>query len=588
MAVSLEAPARMAGPHLSSPNDQGMEILRQRPRLVTAGLFAGVGLTGLVVNQMVLWALVTFGGVNYLLSAIAATQGSTTWNFVLNDRWVFAGREGSAVRRYLSFSAVNNSALVLRVPLLALLTSAFGIHYLLSNLITLVLLFGSRFLVSERLIWKQGTPERGREGAASSKPPERDVSGNGHRTVQDLAANGHGSGNGRSPSRTPGAVLELTTTPASSAPILLARPARAHVFPHGYDVHGLVSIASDVRLKELEHFRVGEVVGGPDLEIRIGPVGTTGPRGRVSVLETPGHVSYHEHLGLMGANFRLDMGDRINVLAGPMLARSPHVLYTNVVEALLRFVLASRGRILLHSATIELDGRGVMLSARTDTGKTGTVLRLLQREGARFLSDDMTILDERGVALSYPKPLTISAHTLRAVDMQVLGRGRRAALAVQSRVHSREGRSVGQRLAQMNLPIMALNAVAQVLVPPPKYQVNRLVRCELAGETTVRHLFLIERGRPALEEVDGAAAVRTLIENTDDAYGFPPFRSFAPSITLGGDDYLSLRAKEHRILRAALDHMVIRRIASDDFSWADTIAGLLEVRAGTAGTPVLS
>ena len=34
-----------------------------------------------------------------------------------------------------------------------------------------------------------------------------------------------------------------------------------------------------------------------------------------------------------------------------------------------------------------------MLSALTDTGKTGTVLRLLRESGGRFLSDDMTILD---------------------------------------------------------------------------------------------------------------------------------------------------------------------------------------------------
>ncbi len=90
------------------------------------------------------------------------------------------------------------------------------------------------------------------------------------------------------------------------------------------------------------------------------------------------------------------MGDTIRVVAGPMLTRSPHVLYTNVIEALLRFVLVSRGYMLLHSACLDIDGRGVMLSALTDTGKTGTVLRLLREGGGRFLSDDMTILDASG------------------------------------------------------------------------------------------------------------------------------------------------------------------------------------------------
>ena len=91
-------------------------------------------------------------------------------------------------------------------------------------------------------------------------------------------------------------------------------------------------------------------------------------------------------------------------------------MYTNILEPLLRFVMVSRGRMLLHSACVELGGTGVMLSALTDTGKTGTVLRLLREHGGRFLSDDMTVIDADGNASWFPKPLTISAHTLRAVS----------------------------------------------------------------------------------------------------------------------------------------------------------------------------
>ena len=52
-----------------------------------------------------------------------------------------------------------------------------------------------------------------------------------------------------------------------------------------------------------------------------------------------------------------------------MLARSCHVVYTNIIEPLLRFVMVSRGRMLLHSACVEIGGTGVMLSALTDTGQ---------------------------------------------------------------------------------------------------------------------------------------------------------------------------------------------------------------------------
>ena len=66
---------------------------------------------------------------------------------------------------------------------------------------------------------------------------------------------------------------------------------------------------------------------------------------------------------------------------GPLLGRSPHVVYTNIVEALLRFVLVSRAA--AAALGLRRAGRaGVMLSARTDTGKTGTILRLLREQGA--------------------------------------------------------------------------------------------------------------------------------------------------------------------------------------------------------------
>jgi hypothetical protein len=293
------------------------------------------------------------------------------------------------------------------------------------------------------------------------------------------------------------------------------------------------------------------------------------------VTHAPNFVAYEEHLGRLAANFRLDFNDCIDVTVGPLLARSPHVVYTNVVEALLRFVLVSQGRILLHSATIELGGRGVMLTARTDTGKTGTILRLLREQEGVFLSDDMTIVAPDGRAYSYPKPLTISLHTLRAVNQDVLTSKERLKLAVQSRLHSQEGRAIGSRLAAMNLPIMALNAATQAIVPPPKYMVERLVPCLYASSTRVEELFVIERGPPALEEIDRKRATEIMLENTEDAYGFPPFQYFAPAITLAGEDYQQLRARERELVAKFLMDVRVRRLVRDDFSWADTIPELI-------------
>lgn len=373
--------------------------------------------------------------------------------------------------------------------------------------------------------------------------------------------------------------------PASIREVTKPRPGTGYA-KHRYLVGDSVSIISDVKLPELEHFRVPILATAPDIEIRKGAVGHRTPRRRTQVTQfmSPAAFRYEEHLGALGANFSIDLGDRIKVTVSPLLAASPHVLYTNVIEALLRFVFVSNGRMLLHSACLDLGGVGVMLSAKTDTGKTGTVLRILREQGGRFLSDDMTILGEDATAWCYPKPLTISSHTLRAVDPGDLHRLEWGVLNVKSRIHSKGGRAVGLGIGTRNLPIMTANSLVQMIVPPPKYAVDRLVQCEMTDSVRVSELFIIERGNSSLSDVPVDTALGELLDNTDDAYGFPPFRYLAPALVIGGAEYDELRTREAAILGRALEHIRVRRMASNTFSWADEIPLLLPMRSVGAGT----
>jgi dolichol-phosphate mannosyltransferase len=238
---------------------------------------------------------------------------------------------------------------------------------------------------------------------------------------------------------------------------------------------------------------------------------------------------------------------------------------------------------LLHAACITLDGAGVMLSAQTDTGKTATVLQLLGGHGGVFLSDDMTIVSGDGTAYCFPKPLTISAHTLRAVQASDLTPAEWRRLRLQSRLHSKQGRSLALSLSRFNLPIMSINAVTQWLIPPPKYSVDRLVACRIGASTHVSELFLIERGPPRTSELDHAATVERMIQNTDDAYGFPPFRCLAPALTIGGEGYAQLREKERTILDSFLTDVRTRVVASDTFGWAEEILRLRQVQRPEPG-----
>lgn len=353
---------------------------------------------------------------------------------------------------------------------------------------------------------------------------------------------------------------------------MLGMTSRSHLtHRHQYDIDGIARIGSSVRLPELEFFR-STSISAPDIVIRTRPVGSITPRRNVSIRGTSDRIEYHEHLGALFANFSVDMGGPIVVTAGPLLALSPHVLYTNVVEPLLRFVLVTKGKMLLHAACVSIGGQPVMLSAKTDTGKTSTILTMLRADGGVFYSDDMVIIDPEGVASRYPKPLTISAHTLRAVPQHRLRRRQRLTLSWQSRLHSREGRSVGKKLGAANLPIMSMNSVVQALVPPPKYHVTELVSCMVGTRVRMENLFVIERGTPAfVEPIPHAAAVAELLENTEDAYGFPPYSSFAPHLTIDGKSHQELKAREREILASALTAVEVQRIRVADYSWPEHI-----------------
>ncbi|HEY0167432.1 MAG TPA: glycosyltransferase [Jatrophihabitans sp.] len=531
--------------------------------------FGAVGATGIGVNTAALWFFSEYVvHPHYLIAAVLATEVSTSWNFVLTEKFVFRGdKPGTRLGRGVRFFLLNHLALLPRLPLLALLVGVFSANLLVANVITLALLFLVRFVVADSAIY--------------AKPDEQVVEKQPMRITVDLTG-----------VQRPAAIESAEqaeqaeqVTGSRTGHQQARRPvsATSRYLPYRYSIDGVLSVGSQVPLKELEYFRAQWLGNDVDLSIRIDQVGA-GPRTRALMTQhmAPAGVSYSEHFGRLGANFRVDIGDKIEVTCSPTLARSPHVLYTNVIEALLRFIAVSRGVILLHSACLEVDGRGLLLSARTDTGKTGSVLKLLREHGAKFLSDDMTILHPDGHATCFPKPLTISHHTLRAVQAGDLTAAEWRRLKLQSRLHSKEGRNFGLVLAGLNIPIMGINSLTQRIVPPPKYNVDRLVECNVIRNTQIENLFVIERGEPVLADIPFDEAIQTLVENTDDAYGFPPFRQMAPSIVIGDDDYAELRRKERQILTQAMTGIRVRRLGSDTFSWAEDIAGLL--RSETADT----
>jgi putative flippase GtrA len=341
-----------------------------------------------------------------------------------------------------------------------------------------------------------------------------------------------------------------------------ARDPMEHVAPqeHTYDIHGLVRVHSEVTLPELEGFRVERNGHLPTIDVRIGAL----PR-------TNGHqgtILYREALGNLGFGVEITKGSQIDVIASPALRFSPHVLYTNVVEPILRWTFVKHGYALVHGACLaQDDGRALLITARTDTGKTTTMLKALDSHAPwSFLSDDLTLVSADGHVLAYPKPLTISRHTVHAMSQALLTRRERAALYVQSRIHSRSGRRFAMWIARLHLPAATINLLVQALIPPPKYRVERLVpHVAQVTEARLQRMVIIQRGGDGAEVLGGEQALETLLENCADAYGFPPYDAIEHFLNNGGGR--DLRIDERKIIADALDGVGTTLLRSSTMDW---------------------
>jgi hypothetical protein len=346
-----------------------------------------------------------------------------------------------------------------------------------------------------------------------------------------------------------------------------------------YDIHGIIAVEADALLPELKAFRVRGLDRPADVMVGTGFADSSRPGSEEG--SEFARIEYQEIFRKLGFAIRIDREpNRTSVAVSRLVSMSPHVLYTNVVEPILRWMFTERGYALVHAACLESDGEAFFITARTDTGKTTTMLKVLDESEYRFLADDLTLISADGSVLPYPKPLTISAHTLQAVKRNRLTWKQRVFLPLQSRLHSKQGRSVGFALAETKAPAATANAIVQRLIPPPKYHVEQLIPdTSVAPTASVRSLFIIERGGTGEQELDHEVAMETLLENCEDAYGFPPYQVIEPFLRDG--ELVDLAEVERQIIASAFDEAPATLLKSDSLDWAERIPGkILALRLG--------
>ncbi len=328
-----------------------------------------------------------------------------------------------------------------------------------------------------------------------------------------------------------------------------------------YNIHDLIRIRSERRLPELGYFQSKTALDDIDIDVHI--------VGNPKKYATPSSICYQELLGNFGFSIVINRDEAITkVFASRLIGLSPHVLYTNVVEPLIRWALVRKGFAMMHGACISFKGKALFITAQTDTGKTTTILHTLRNnlDQCEFLSDDMTILSDDGKVMNYPKPLTISQHTVQAVGGAPLSVAEKIFLKIQSRLHSKEGRRIGMWLSDNKTPAATMNAVVQMLIPPPKFMVDKLVPgTRYLDHSRLSQIVLIERGPTSEAPLDKHLMVNMILANADDAYGFPPYPRIAQQLSSWqGKD---LHEAEKTIVASAIKDLPGIHIKSSSYDW---------------------
>jgi len=113
--------------------------------------FAFVGLIGTFINIIILYLLTECFGIYYLFSAVISFIVAMTNNFVWNKIWTFGEKINLNLKqKYLKFSLVSITALMINLFFLYVFTDIFGIYYIISQILAIgisliINFFGNKF-----------------------------------------------------------------------------------------------------------------------------------------------------------------------------------------------------------------------------------------------------------------------------------------------------------------------------------------------------------------------------------------------------------------------------------------------------------
>lgn len=120
------------------------------------GKFALVGLTGLVIGEILLCIFTEFFGIFYIFSGIITLEITVIINFFMHERWTFIDRKRKEIwiKRLGKYNIISLAGMTLNIILLFAFTEFLGVYYLVSFILAAFVVFNWNYFVNLKKTWK--------------------------------------------------------------------------------------------------------------------------------------------------------------------------------------------------------------------------------------------------------------------------------------------------------------------------------------------------------------------------------------------------------------------------------------------------
>ncbi len=259
-----------------------------------------------------------------------------------------------------------------------------------------------------------------------------------------------------------------------------------------YNLHGLLKIRSDINLN-FNYFRHEKL--NYNLDIRLVKDFNVNKKNLKKLglfyygLENNDSIYFESRFsGFRPRVFLKNLSGKTTLLINKAfyLTRLP-INFHNFIKIILQMKLSIMGYSLLHSACLEYNGEGILISALADTGKSTTVLNCLRKKSFSYLSDDLIIIDKERIA--YCMPRLINFRTLKKTGYF-------------------DNKSIKKKFSfgKFKTLLSEIPYLSAYFGPIDTLDIHKALDLPIKQETKISKIFIIENGEETCNKIEKSLA----------------------------------------------------------------------------------